>query len=480
MPQRFQKISVGSRLRLGFTGLLTLVVVLGLTALLAIRSLSASLDHALTLDSATAAQVGQLRFLVKDMKGNQSGFVLFSMMNDTEHSGGASSAFQRDNASLRGALDVLRQKQEEAAMRADLDRLEQGRAEWEQAFATISRACGDQRCNEALDLLVTKLTAHVAGMDQLADRLTGRLEQRNREAAAQAQSSAAWKSTLVMLVLAVSGVLGFGIWTWVRGMNHGLRALSRELHGASGHLATVTCAVSDSGGSLASGAAEQSAAMRQMSHASEEISQRTQKTAARAGEMSELMRTASERVLQTKKTVKEMQALMSQMAGAASQVGKITAVVDSIAFRTNLLALNAAVEAARAGESGLGFAVVAEEVRNLAHGSTEAARETAEIIEKSIRLSRSGEQKIGGITAAVQELESTTLQVSALVDDVSSDNSAQAAIAQTVSASLANLESMAGQTATAAGQSAGAGKTLDQQTRHLQEQLLALQELVGA
>jgi methyl-accepting chemotaxis protein len=103
---------------------------------------------------------------------------------------------------------------------------------------------------------------------------------------------------------------------------------------------------------------------------------------------------------------------MTQIQSAAADVVKINRIIDEIAFQTNILALNAAVEAARAGEAGLGFAVVAEEVRNLARRCAAAAQETSEKIHNSMTAGAQGASitqevagKLEAITAATRKLD---------------------------------------------------------------------------
>src|SRR3974377_2190153 len=91
---------------------------------------------------------------------------------------------------------------------------------------------------------------------------------------------------------------------------------------------------------------------------------------------------------------------MKEISSASEETSKIVKTIDEIAFQTNLLALNAAVEAARAGEAGAGFAVVASEVRNLALKAAEAAKETAKLIEGSVKQIKGGFELVKGTNSA--------------------------------------------------------------------------------
>src|SRR5207342_2308283 len=95
---------------------------------------------------------------------------------------------------------------------------------------------------------------------------------------------------------------------------------------------------------------------------------------------------------------------MGEIQNSSDQIAKIIKVIDEIAFQTNILALNAAVEAARAGEADMGFAVGADEVRNLAQRSAKAAKDTASLIEDSILKSAEGGKKLGEVAGSIQAI----------------------------------------------------------------------------
>jgi methyl-accepting chemotaxis protein len=100
----------------------------------------------------------------------------------------------------------------------------------------------------------------------------------------------------------------------------------------------------------------------------------------------------------------EMAVAIHGINSSSNSISKIISTIDEIAFQTNILALNAAVEAARAGEAGMGFAVVAEEVRSLARRSADAAKETETLIEAAVNQSQLGVEVNSRVTARIAEV----------------------------------------------------------------------------
>jgi methyl-accepting chemotaxis protein len=116
---------------------------------------------------------------------------------------------------------------------------------------------------------------------------------------------------------------------------------------------------------------------------------------------------------------------MSEISEKSARIGEITAIIESIAFQTNILALNVAVEAARAGEEGRGFAVFAGEVRTLAQRASSAAREIKDLIEASTMTVQSGSKQAAEVGAVMRDVRTAIGHVSQIVTEIAAASDEQ-------------------------------------------------------
>ena len=227
--------------------------------------------------------------------------------------------------------------------------------------------------------------------------------------------------------------------------------------------------ISDSGNMLAKGASTQASSVEELSASIAEITAQTTGNAQNATHANELTKEANTKAQAGNKRMEEMLQAMSDINESSANIAKIIKVIDEIAFQTNILALNAAVEAARAGQHGKGFAVVAEEVRNLAARSAKAAKETTDIIEKSIDTVNAGTDLARGTAEALRSIQESIDQITGLVGGIADASQKQSSALQMLNQGVLQVSNVVQTNSSTAEESAAASVELSAQADLLQE-----------
>jgi methyl-accepting chemotaxis protein len=252
----------------------------------------------------------------------------------------------------------------------------------------------------------------------------------------------------------------------------GLNESAEQVASASGQVSTASQ-------SLAEGASEQAASIEETSSSLEEMSSMTRQNADNANQADTLMKEANQVVHSANTSMGELTQSMQEISRASEETSKIIKTIDEIAFQTNLLALNAAVEAARAGEAGAGFAVVADEVRNLAMRAADAARNTADLIEGTVKKVGAGGELVARTNDAFGEVARSTNKVGQLVGEIAAASSEQAQGIIQVNTAVSEVDKVTQQNAASAEESASAAEEMNAQAEQMRAYVGDLNAVVG-
>jgi len=197
-----------------------------------------------------------------------------------------------------------------------------------------------------------------------------------------------------------------------------VRVVSQVRQGAEA-VANASTEIAQGNLDLSARTESQASSLEQTSASMEDLSSRVKQNADSAHQANQLAVNASQVAQQGGVVVSQVVDTMRGINEASSKISDIIAVIDGIAFQTNILALNAAVEAARAGEQGRGFAVVASEVRSLAGRSAEAAREIKTLIQTSVTRIERGNALVDQAGSTMQEVVASIQRVTSIMGEIS-------------------------------------------------------------
>jgi methyl-accepting chemotaxis protein len=279
---------------------------------------------------------------------------------------------------------------------------------------------------------------------------------------------------IIFLTLTIVGVVFFA-----RSITRPINRVVAGLNEGADQVAAASTQVASASQHLAEGTSEQAASLEETSSSLEEMASMTKQNADNAGQAKAMMGEAGRIVQKVSGHMDEMAKAINEITKSSEETGKIIKTIDEIAFQTNLLALNAAVEAARAGEAGAGFAVVAEEVRNLALRSAEAAKNTSNLIESTIKAVHDGNQLTKLTQEAYQENINIAGKIGQLVDEIATASEEQAHGIAQVNIAVAEMDKVTQETAANAEESASASEELNAQAEQMKGYVVELSAVVG-
>ncbi len=370
----------------------------------------------------------------------------------------------------------------------------------DQLFAEVkefSGRLGTQEGRQYIESILTALTAFKDGFvrfDQVLKNQTI-VAQEMLDAAQTTQSlcyearnyyeeqmiSMSHQAKTMMLAGTILGLLIgiFAAFFMARIITTSLYGILYGLTDSSEKLTVVSESLTTSSHALSEGASEQAASVEETSSSLEEIASMTKQNASHASHADALMKTSIGMGSHASRIMTQLTNGMQNVLGATEETIKIIKTIDEIAFQTNLLALNAAVEAARAGEAGAGFAVVAEEVRNLAIKAADAASDTSNLIELTSSKINESARLVMDSDEALSKVTESTLGVADLISEIATASEEQSQGIEQINTAVAQMDRVVQQNAASAETSAGTTKELNTLVAQMEDFMVNLNSIIG-
>ena len=509
---RLSHLGLRARLRLGFSAMILAVAALGVLSTWQLRSIHANTEDIATNWLPSVAVLGNLRLDVNQMHGALSDLLL-------ARDAAAREAARSRVAQLRHKVDELMSEyeplvtpgQERVAFENDRQREATYLALQDR---TLQLAANDASSSDAVAFYDIQLGPAEEAWNAALTRSVDINLNGAKEAYEASKATYAHARTLAIGMVLLAMGLGLALTVLI------VRSVMRQLGGepmvaadiarevAAGNLAlrialrkgdsssvlaqlkTMQASLADLVTGVRRTADRVATASTQIAQGTQDLSQRTEmqasaveETAASTEQLNQTVRQNAENARQANqmalgasgvaaeggRLVREVVETMHEINDSSRTITEIIAVIDGIAFQTNILSLNAAVEAARAGEHGRGFAVVAGEVRMLAQRSADAAKEIKSLIVASVERVEKGAALVERAGATMDDIVSSVRRVTDIIGEITAASDEQSAGIGQVGEAVTQLDRNTQQNAALVEESAAAAESLRQQAQSLVE-----------
>jgi methyl-accepting chemotaxis protein len=283
----------------------------------------------------------------------------------------------------------------------------------------------------------------------------------------------------VLTFTAAGALIGiFAAWFVIRSITRPISTIADQLAAESAQTHAAALNVAEVSTQMSDGASRQAASLEESSASLHEMASMTQRNSEGAQSAKGLAAEARATADAGARDMAAMRSAMGAIQSSSTEISKIIKTIDEIAFQTNILALNAAVEAARAGEAGAGFAVVAEEVRNLAQRSAQAAKETAAKIADASSKSEQGAQISGQVAASLDSIVHKIRQLDEMVGSIAQASHEQSEGIGQLNQAVAGMDQITQANAALAQQSASSAEELQGQSAQVRAAVEELMRMV--
>nr|WP_315401020.1 methyl-accepting chemotaxis protein [uncultured Duganella sp.] len=506
----FESMKVGTRLSLGFGLVLVLLLLIAALGLFEMSTIHAKLDTIVNENVVQGEQVEQMSESVHIVARVSRSVVLL-------HDDAAISTEMAkvDKARAAYAAAVARMaampvSAAEAGVRDRVAALAATARRWNDQVFALARA---QKDDEAVALLMTQAGPATQHWQDALDEYAAlhRADNHVHMAAAGAAYERAWRLMLALSGLAIAlgvaaavtigrsllrqlggepayaaqiaGRIAGGDLTMrvatrdgdtgsmLHAMSHmrdALAGIVTEVRGGTETIATASTEIAIGNQDLSSRTEEQASALEETASSMEQLTSAVRQNNDNARQANEFAQVAAEVARKGGQAVSQVVGTMGAINDSSRKIVDIIAVIDGIAFQTNILALNAAVEAARAGEQGRGFAVVASEVRNLAQRSASAAREIKELIGDSVEKVATGSRLVEQAGLTMDEVVASVQRVSTIMADIANAGDEQSMGIEQINKAVIEMDTVTQQNAALVEQAAAAAEALQQQAINLE------------